>query len=232
MIEASIDAPSGQTRDAPSAPPSAPTPPRSAGFSPSTFVPALVELVASPLTGGTTGLELPRSPHRGRYLAVAATLVVGVIAATIVVATRDRRPTPPIVSAKAIPSTSVAADAVVVDAGSPDAVVASAPVDAASARPVVRVVGDRAPTPTPTPTPTPINEHVRNAEDARRAGSRLRQVAEADLALQAEPKNSRAKFLLGDALIATGDLDRGCKYLRALGRYAAAKARADAAGCP
>jgi hypothetical protein len=38
--------------------------------------------------------------------------------------------------------------------------------------------------------------------------------------------------LLGDALIKSGDLDRGCSYLRALTRMAMARERARAAGCP
>ncbi len=75
-------------------------------------------------------------------------------------------------------------------------------------------------------------EHLRNAEDALRTHNQLRQLAEADLALRADPRSARAKYLLGDALIKSGDLDRGCEYLRALKRSPEARARASAAGCP
>jgi Protein kinase domain len=75
-------------------------------------------------------------------------------------------------------------------------------------------------------------EHLRNAEDAFRSGNPLKQLAEADLALRANARSVRAKFLLGDALIKAGDLDRGCAYLHALKRNQAAQDRARAAGCP
>jgi cytochrome c-type biogenesis protein CcmH/NrfG len=74
--------------------------------------------------------------------------------------------------------------------------------------------------------------HLKKAEAALRAGNRLGQLAEADLALEADPRNVRAKYLLADALIQGGDLDRGCKYLRALGRNPLAVARAKSAKCP
>jgi len=76
------------------------------------------------------------------------------------------------------------------------------------------------------------DEHLRGAEAALRASNALRQLAEADLALRADPTSVRAKYLLGDALIKSGDLDRGCEYLRTLQRNAAARERARAAGCP
>ena len=75
-------------------------------------------------------------------------------------------------------------------------------------------------------------EHLRGAEDAFQARNQLRQLAEADLALRADPRSVRAKYLLGDALIKGGDLDRGCNHLHALPRYAPARDRARAAGCP
>jgi len=74
--------------------------------------------------------------------------------------------------------------------------------------------------------------HLRNAEDARRASKTLTQLAEANLALTAEPRNVRAQFLVGDALLRSGDTDRGCAYLKPIKRLAAAKARAHDAGCP
>jgi serine/threonine-protein kinase len=79
---------------------------------------------------------------------------------------------------------------------------------------------------------TPPDEHLAAAEEAFKAGNTLRQVAEADLALRAHPGSARARFLLGDALLKSGDLDRGCGYLAALKRLPAARDRARAAGCP
>jgi hypothetical protein len=77
-----------------------------------------------------------------------------------------------------------------------------------------------------------VARHLANAEAARREGRWLVQIPEADAALQADPHNVRARFLLGDGLISTGDLDHGCKYLHELGRNPIAVARAHAAGCP
>ena len=78
----------------------------------------------------------------------------------------------------------------------------------------------------------PTSEHLKAAEAALREGNRLRQLAEADLALKDEPKNARAKYLLADALIKGGDTERGCAMLRALVRYPLASSRANAANCP
>jgi hypothetical protein len=75
-------------------------------------------------------------------------------------------------------------------------------------------------------------EHLRSAEDGFRDGKPLKQLAEADLALRSDPSSARARFLLADALIKAGDLDRGCAYLRALKRYPLARDRARRAGCP
>lgn len=83
----------------------------------------------------------------------------------------------------------------------------------------------------PQPARSAAAQHLRNAEDARRRGNTLRQLAEADLALQSDPRSTRARYLLGDALIASGDLERGCEYLRVI-TQPQARARRRAAGCP
>ena len=59
-----------------------------------------------------------------------------------------------------------------------------------------------------------VARHLAAAEDARRQGNRLKQMAEADSALQLERGNRQAAFLLGDALLAGGDEENACKYLR------------------
>jgi serine/threonine-protein kinase len=78
-----------------------------------------------------------------------------------------------------------------------------------------------------------IADHLREAEDAYRNHlAPLRQLAAADTVLRAEPGNLRARFLAGDALIKSGDIDNGCKYLARAKPLAAARTRARAAGCP
>ena len=51
------------------------------------------------------------------------------------------------------------------------------------------------------------------AESARQGGKRLKQLALASQALELDPRNQRARYLLGDALITTGDQANGCRYL-------------------
>ena len=167
----------------------------------------------------------PEEPRRSRVpLAIFAVALAGAAALVVFAVTRprDRAET-------AAPLAAAAADAgaaphaaaldasitasVSVDAGTtPDA----APRDAARGG---------------SPTPSRLAMHLEAAESARRKGNRLKQIAEADQALEIDRHNQRAKWLLGDALIAT-DRTNGCRYLRAAGRIAAARARADAAGCP
>jgi hypothetical protein len=55
---------------------------------------------------------------------------------------------------------------------------------------------------------------VRAAEEARRAGNLLRQLAEADQARRLDPRNRRAAELVGEALVKSGDPARGCPLLR------------------
>jgi serine/threonine protein kinase len=122
-------------------------------------------------------------------------------------------------------STAIAPSQFPVDAG-----VAALPIDAGTRttrdpKPTLKTNDPDGPTSKP-------NEHLRNAEAALRDGNRLRQLAEADLALKADPKNARAKYLLADALIKGGDTDRGCSMLRSLGRNTLATTRAKAANCP
>jgi serine/threonine-protein kinase len=75
------------------------------------------------------------------------------------------------------------------------------------------------------------DRHLRAARQARASGNTLRQLAEAHEALRRDPRNREAAFLLGDALIASGDTEKGCHYLARARRLPAARARAAAAGC-
>jgi len=171
----------------------------------------------------TTGvLREVRAPRRGRWLALGAIAVVAMIGAAIGVAAR-RAGTP---TSRGAATTDAAQVAIVPDApitiDAPPAIAELTPPGDASIpdapRPLVRVRTDAA-SGRPVPTRDPIAEqHLANADAAWRAGNVLRTMAEADLALRADPKNARAKRLLGEALVKAGDTARGCKYLREIRR--------------
>jgi serine/threonine-protein kinase len=77
-----------------------------------------------------------------------------------------------------------------------------------------------------------VARHLAAAEGARRQSNRLKQIAEADSALRLEPGNRQAAFLLGDALLASGDEDNACKYLRRARGLTQARAALRRASCP
>jgi eukaryotic-like serine/threonine-protein kinase len=68
--------------------------------------------------------------------------------------------------------------------------------------------------------------------ESLRKSNPLKAMAIADAVLQLEPRNARAKLLIADVLLASGDRDNGCKHLRDLGKNPTARARATQAGCP
>jgi serine/threonine-protein kinase len=180
---------------------------------------AAVDPAIDTLTAGSAELTpLPPRSRRGMYVALAGA-VVAVIATAIAVTARPpaqpaAAPPPPVVKPAPPP------------APAPVATPAPAPVAPPAPAPVT-------PPPRPRPTANPAaEEHLRNAEDALHADNPLRQLAEADLALRADPRSVRAKFLLADALLKSGDLDRGCAYLHTIKNLASARDRARAAGCP
>jgi serine/threonine protein kinase len=179
------------------------------------------------LTGAASSAELAPAPPRARrgvYVALAGVALAGVVATAFAVSTSRRAAPDASPTAIAAPTTKTEPPPAPVAAPVPP----PAPVEAPA--PV-------APTPRP-PAPAratanPVaEEHLRNAEQALHEDNPLRQLAEADLALRADPRGVRAKFLLADALLKSGDLDRGCAYLRAIKYLAAARTRAHAAGCP
>lgn len=184
----------------------------------------LLDAVPSVTTGVT-----PVPSRRGLWLVLGAVAVLAMVIAVIVAARKKERPTHSEVSSMKRPVNGEDAAPIdspplvpqaVADASVPDAV----PVDAGP-----RVIPDRKNPPPGNPT---VAAHIAAAEEAKRAGNRLRQLAEADAALQADPRNVRARLLVADALIAAGDLDRGCEHLRMLGKNPTAVARARQAGCP
>jgi serine/threonine-protein kinase len=178
--------------------------------------------VLAPTTTGV--LAHVQGKRRGAWLALGALLVAGMIGAVIVVAMSKRRPGTTAPVAKPA-DRSIDAAVVMADAPAPDAelvVVADAAtaIDA-GVQAVSHTKGN-----------AEVTKLIAEAEDAKRARKLVRWVMKADAALQLEPRNVRARFLLAEGLIASGDLDRGCKYLRDLGRNPTARALATQAGCP
>ena len=142
--------------------------------------------------------------RRGLALAVGLIAVIGVIGTAVVIAaSRSGSQTASIDAAVTTP------DGALLDAPAIDAV-SVAVIDAPPEPPdaAVRVVR----------TNPKAEQHIKNAEAALHTNNVMRQLTQADLALQADPRNARAKFLYGDALIKYGQTDKGCRYLRQVGK--------------
>ncbi len=252
---ARLSPPSGDERPGPGA---ATVDPRDAGGEPRLSDPHAATLdPQAPREAGDapdSSSALPAAHHRRRRRVIAAAALVAVaVVAVALIAGRSSssgartaaaaREAGGVVAASPLAAAPRAADD---EAAHHDAGTAEPPGDAALARgaPIVVASTRRSPVPPPDrshPVARPVtavthpsapNPHLQAAEAAAAAGNRLRQLAEADLALRADPRSPRARYLLGDALVATGDLDRGCAYLRKLARNARAAARARTAGCP
>ncbi|HET9989333.1 MAG TPA: serine/threonine-protein kinase [Kofleriaceae bacterium] len=213
-----------------------------ATFSPSTFTPALPpelagdstltpavaptptaetkpepQLTAAPSTG-----EVPvAAGHRGLWLLIGSLVIAGMIAVAIVVAT----------AGKARRVAAARPDAALADATR----IAAAPRDAAAdAAPVVADAARELPHPpvVKNPKTAELEEHLANAMAAQRAGKRMTQVTQAHAAYLLDPHNVKAVLLLADGLLAEGDLEHGCKYLRELGHNPVAQQRMRSASCP
>jgi serine/threonine-protein kinase len=172
--------------------------------------------------------------RRGRYLWLGGVAIASLLGVAIGFAVRPlpvrTTPPPPEDAPAAVVATAAS------DAAPSDAARIAAPSDGGPVPiPQVPQVPDDPPAVPPVHVAVrnaAAEEHLRNAEDALRNNNQLKQLAEADLALRADPRNVRAKYLLADALIKAGDVERGCTYLRALKRNQVAHDRARAAGCP
>ncbi len=177
-----------------------------------------------PASGTVTGPWSPTDDEPARRnRAPVVVLAVALIAAAILVVA---------VMARSRPDSTVALDAASAAALAGDGGAALSPVATDAA--VVTITPDAGPSrdsPRPDSAAERLAQHLAAAEAARRTGNRLKQIAHADQALELDKRNQRARWLLGDALVAT-DRSNGCKYLRTASRIAAAVARADAAGCP
>ena len=208
--------------------------------------PPLVGAETGAATNLTTGAHAVAPRGRGVHVAIAGGLVVaGLIVATIVVAARGGRDHPgtgtgtstgTVAERSSVPPPSPGslADAGTVAVAIPaDAAVPPVHADAAAVALPARHDAAVAAHSTPPPhDPTEAEKHLHAAEAAQRSGNRLLQLAEADAARKLEPSNAKATYLLADVLIATGDVDRGCEYLRAIKHFPLAVARARTAGCP
>ncbi len=156
----------------------------------------------------------PRETAAGRALDVDASYVVG------------PAPRPPRSDRSAVAMTH--------DAGAPPRPVRAAPPDGGQRTPAASVVRARASTRSTLKRSAArqrVATHLAAAGAARRAGNTLKQIAEAHEALGLDRRSTRAAYLLGDALIRSGDKDNGCKYLRRARRSSSARTRARQAGC-
>jgi hypothetical protein len=171
--------------------------------------------------------------RRSNKLLIGVMLVVLAGLGTVVAIAMTREP-----GAGASGSTSRSDAAVVasmqpIDAGVPDA---SRPVDAAAEAPSKVVDAPVRKPDKPDKTADPVDpelaRHLAAAEAARRSRNRLRQLAEADAALAVDNRHVRARFLMGEALLETGDIANGCKYLKMAKRLREARAILDSGRCP
>ncbi|HTL37090.1 MAG TPA: serine/threonine-protein kinase, partial [Kofleriaceae bacterium] len=162
-----------------------------------------------PATAGstTTGViaEVHRGSRRGLWIVLGLAAVGAMIVAVAIVASRGKSSKGTVVAktsedaGKKLGSETGSESASVAPVDAPAAIEAShidagVPVDAAPVRPDagVKRVG---------PNPE-VAKLLAEAEAAQKSGNRLIQIQRADAALQLDPRNSRAKFLLGDGLIA------------------------------
>jgi eukaryotic-like serine/threonine-protein kinase len=179
-------------------------------------------IVMTAALGAVTALALRHGTSRSRHGSAPAGAIpeiavpgTGVASATIEAPTPTRLP----VDANSVDAHSG------LDAPSADA--AAAPRDVHA---MERASGPRLPR--GRPRDSTLDGHLAASEAARTAGNRLRQLAEADAALALDPRDLRARFLAGEALLETGDIDRACKYLRQARRLRAARTLLAAGRCP
>lgn len=155
----------------------------------------------------TTSLP-PVGRKRGLALTVIVLAVVGVIGTAVVIASSRRAKTAQVdaatVAVIAPPDAAIAVDA--------------APVDAVEATPVDAAPQPDAGRPNVPHSNAKAEHHLDIAETAFAKNDKYKQLIHSDLALRADPRNARAKFLYGDALIKYNQADKGCRYLRAVGK--------------
>jgi serine/threonine-protein kinase len=196
-------------------------PPELAPEQPSMVAPTVEE---EPIGFGTheTGAIVPPS-RRGTWLVLGALAIAGVIVVAIVVAAGKHGSTAAL-AARPLDAATQVADATTIAVIPPDApaLADARVVEVPVAHPPVVVGGRKA----------QIEQHLSNALAAQQAGKHMTQVTQAHAAYLLDPKNPRAVLLLADGLLAEGDLEHGCKYLRELPRNPVAQQRMRSASCP
>jgi len=155
----------------------------------------------------TVEVEPARRSRRGLVIAAGALAAVAGGLALVTMASSGRRDdlAPPVASAPEEAPQMAAAPA------APDAAPLAVAADAAPALPP--------PTRKKSESQLQAEKHVRAAEAARAEGNLLRQLSEADEARHLDSKNRRATELMGEALVKSGDLARGCPLLRGSRMY-------------
>jgi hypothetical protein len=76
-----------------------------------------------------------------------------------------------------------------------------------------------------------LRELLAAAKEARAADRSIPQIAYAQRALEVAPRNREALFLLGEALLRSGDLDRGCRVMKKVETMAEAAELLAKRGC-
>ena len=180
-----------------------------------TWLPRVAETETQPAIG------------KRRRAAFVPALIVAVIAALVLVLATLRGDPNARPAANVAPRVSALVAAAPTSPAVAPAKIAPPLVVAAPAHPV-RPISPAAPVPA---VPSELEVHLRAAEQARGAGNTLKQMAEADRALELDAHNVRAHFLIADALVASGDLPNACKQLQAILRYPPARDRFSGAGC-
>ncbi len=158
----------------------------------------------------------PRPPRRGLLLAAGAVAAVAGGIALVTLASSGRGAGGDDSPAPVASAPQEAALSTVSHAAVPDASPSPAP---AALDATVEPAALPAPTRKKTESQLQAEKHVRAAEAARSAGNLLRQLSEADEARHLDPKNRRAAELMGEALVKSGDLARGCPLLRGSRMY-------------
>ncbi len=181
-------------------------------------------------SGALTALT-PVTARSTRTAIISIGVAIALVAALVLIATRRGDPARRAsISTSASDAGAVARALAPPDAGARlDAAIA----DAAAAPVDARQRAERAgPDEPPRATDDALAGHLAAAEAARRSGNRLRQLAEADAALARDARHVRARFLAGEALLETGDVANGCKYLRSARKISAARALLASGRCP
>jgi serine/threonine protein kinase len=202
---------------------------------------ATAEVPMAPMAGEISA-GMPRVAGRRRWWLAAIPVAV----AAVVVALASRRTSigpsiaePAAQATAAIPQPSPSPTPSPSPSPSPTPSPSPSPTPSPSPSPTPSPSPSPTPSPSPSPSPTPgratspaLQRHLAAAAAARASGNTLRQLAEADAALRLAPASPQARFLLGDALITTGDPAAGCRYLKQARRLPAARQALAAARCP